>query len=397
MNQICRMKNTVQDYAWGSHTAIADLLGQSKPSHRPQAELWMGAHPKATSHIWFQERWQALDQLIAQYPIETLGAEVVAKFDQTLPFLFKVLAADRPLSIQAHPNPNQALSGFRRENEAGIDLEAPHRNYKDDRHKPECLSALTPFWGLCGFRSIADMMTLMGPIWPGAYTNALTILTRDGLRPFFAHIMTMGPKLREALVGQVIDNTAGMKSQSDVAMWIHQLAEIYHNDIGVLSPILLNVVHLTPGQAIYLPAGQLHAYLDGVGIEIMANSDNVLRGGLTPKHVDVTELLNVLDFTPRIPTILNGSGIDQVEHIYPSQAAEFIMSIIRISEGKTYSPDRQSAVPEIVLCTQGQACIRWHDDQTLMLPKGQSAFIPASVGQYTLSEDAILYRARVNL
>ncbi len=398
MKQICLMKNTIQPYAWGSHTAIADLLGAPSPSRRPQAEMWMGAHPQAPSQIWFQGRWQALDLLIEQYPAELLGPKVRARFGKRMPFLFKVLAADQPLSIQAHPDIAQAQAGFRRENESGISLEAPHRNYKDDQHKPECLCALTPFWGLCGFRSIPEIMSLLGPLWPAEYNTALTILTKDGIKPFFRYIMTLKLKPRVALVDQVIQNSDKIKHHKDVSVWIHRLAEIYKSDIGVLSPILLNLVELAPGQAIFLPAGQLHAYLDGVGIELMANSDNVLRGGLTPKHVDVPELLNVLDFSPSRPKILDGGAPDRTEHSYPSEAGEFILSLIQISEGRSFSSKGTTDVPEVALCTQGEAVIHWQNGtQRLDLPKGHSAFVPASVKHYTISGNATLYRASVNL
>lgn len=397
MNQICLMKNSIQPYAWGSHTAIASLLGQPVPSHHPQAELWMGAHHKAPSQIWYQERWQALDQLISQYPAELLGPEVSARFDKRLPFLFKVLAADQPLSLKAHPDKAQAQAGFQHENASGIAIDALHRNYKDDQHKPECICALTPFRALCGFRSIPKIMALLGPVWPSEFNSALTILTKKGIKSFLRHILTLDQNPRAALIKKALQNLTAMQTHTEVVLWILRLAEHHKHDIGVLSPMLLNFVKLAPGQAIYLPAGQLHVYLDGVGIEVMANCDNTIRGGLTPKHVDVLELLKVLDFRPRKPKIMEG-GIQRTgERLYPSQAAEFVLSLFQVSDGHPCSPTRTTGVPEVLLCYQGRAVILWSDGaQRLDLSQGQSALVPAGIKRYSVSGKATLYRAAVN-
>ena len=278
-----RMKNTVQAYAWGSRTAIPELLGKHSPSTKPQAELWIGAHPKAPSLLWHQGRWQALDQLISQYPEEFLGRSVASRFGPRLPFLLKVLAADQPLSIQAHPDTIQAKAGFRRENEAGIELTVDHRNYKDPQHKPECMCALAPFTGLCGFRSLSNMMSLMGSVWPINDNALLTTLTKKGIKSFFKSVMTLPTKKRLGLISQTVLQAESMIDINPAFPWMVRLNRLFPGDIGVLAPLYLNIVELQPGEAIFLPAGQLHAYLNGVGIEIMANSDNVLRGGLTPQ------------------------------------------------------------------------------------------------------------------
>ncbi len=402
MYQIFKMQNEIQPYAWGSHTAIAELLGQSAPSHKPQAELWMGAHPKAPSKIWYQGRWQALNSLIDQNPSEILGSKVVARFGKQLPYLFKILAAGQPLSIQAHPDKKQAGLGFDRENREGISLSAPHRNYKDRQHKPECICALTPFRALCGFRRLPDMMSLLGAIWPMQYSESLSILTRSlgekGLRGFLKHLLTLPPKLRIDLVSHTVDQARSMRSKHSAFDWIVRLNEQYPNDIGVLSPILLNLIRLKTGEAIFLPAGQLHAYLDGLGIELMANSDNVLRCGLTPKHVDVPELLKVLKFRPLSSKVLGPQETHYGEHTYPSKAEEFVLSAIQISELHPFRSSKRCQTPEILFCTKGSAIVGWKNGQKeVRVGQGESVFVPAVIDEYTLNGQAILYKAAVNL
>lgn len=402
MRQIFKMQNEIQPYAWGSYTAMAELLGHPAPSDKPQAELWMGAHPKAPSRIRIQQRWQPLNSLIQQNPGDILGTEVLDRFGKQLPYLFKVLAAGQPLSIQAHPDKNQARLGFERENKEGISLTAPHRNYKDRQHKPECICALTSFWALCGFRHLPDMMSLLGRIWPMQHSESLGILARsggqNGLRGFFKYLMTMPPKVRLDLVSHAVDRARSMRSKDHVFEWIVRLNEHYPNDIGVLSPILLNLIHLKSGEAIFLPARLLHAYLEGMGIELMANSDNVLRGGLTPKHVDVPELLNVLDFRPFSPELLTPGETIHGENCYPSDAEEFRLSVVRITSSQPYQSRERCPSPEILLCTRGSGMILWQNGQKKMpFDRGESVFVPAVLDTYTLNGRATVYKAAVNL
>jgi mannose-6-phosphate isomerase len=402
MNQILLMQNPIQPYAWGSHSAIAELLGEQVPSEQPQAELWMGAHPKSPSRVWYQERWQPLDQIIARNAKEILGVRVLKKFSHRLPYLFKVLAADQPLSIQAHPDKNQAQEGFNRENNAGIALDASHRNYKDDQHKPECICALTPFLGMCGFRQAAAIRSLTVPIWPLQHDNALKMLENNldaiGLRDFFTYLMKLDSDTCRALIDHVIAK-ATIKREHDIAYeWILRLNERYPYDIGVLSPLMLNMIHLRPGQALFLPARQLHAYLEGLGIELMANSDNVLRGGLTPKHVDVSELLKVIDFKPYIAQILLPQDFGSPEKMYSSRAEEFALSVIDLSDSKPFVSSKVSPGPAILFCTQGEATLSWtQSENEMVIMKGQSVFIPDSVTTYTLKGDAEFYKACVNI
>jgi mannose-6-phosphate isomerase len=401
MNRILKLQNTIQPYAWGSHTAIAQLLGQTTPSEHPQAELWMGAHPKASSKVWFQGRWQALDDLLRQDPLPLLGAAVVKRFGPQLPFLFKVLAVEKPLSIQAHPSQPMAEAGYLRENQQGIALSAPHRNYRDEHHKPECICALTEFHALCGFRTPEEIRTLLDPVWPPPYKAHLNTLKSmpdgAGLRHFFSRLMTMDKAQLAPLVNEVVEEARKLSSQSPAFDWVVRLHGVYPEDIGVLSPLLLHLIRLKPGQALFLPAGRMHAYLRGVAIEVMANSDNVLRGGLTSKHVDVDELLRVLDFQSYPLEVLTPRSIGGQEQRYPSPADEFELSMIRIQDTRDYDSGRRSPAPEILLCVDGKAEIQWEGSSKGMdLARGESILVPAALAHYRMQGQAILYKAAVH-
>jgi mannose-6-phosphate isomerase len=390
------MKNTIQTYAWGSHTAISALLGEPSPSAKPQAELWMGAHAKAPSLIRYHGRWQALDQLIMQYPEAFLGKAVSRRFGSRLPFLLKVLAAEQPLSIQAHPDKKQAKTGFLRENDAKIDLDAAHRNYKDPQHKPECICALTPFVGMCGFRSLTDMMSLMGSIWPTPYNELMTVLTQNGVKPFFRRIMTLPPKKRLDLVARSVENAQSTARQNSAPFWIVRLNEQFPGDIGVLAPLFLNIVTLQPGEAVFLPARQLHAYLNGVGIEIMANSDNVLRGGLTPKHVDVPELLQIVDFGPYTPKIFKAEALDDIESVFHCKADEFELSILRMIAGREHQINWGAEAVCILFCTRGEAKLNWNRNETTTIQMGESVLIPGMLTDCRISGEAKLFKATID-
>ena len=279
------LRNTIQPYAWGSRTAIAGILGRPGTSAIPQAEMWMGAHPKAPSQVRTGDGWQPLDRLIKRYPDAILGRGAADRFGTRLPFLFKVLAAAQPLSIQAHPSRLQAEEGFARENRAGIRLDDPQRNYRDDHHKPELICALTEFWALCGFRPRQELLARLRQVCPEGLAALLGDLEQNGrpadIRSIFTRLMTLGEKRRRALVDEVLVRAGRRQDEEDLWRWIARLGRRYPGDIGVLAPVLLNLVRLRPAEALFLPSGHLHAYLQGTGIELMANSDNVLRGGLT--------------------------------------------------------------------------------------------------------------------
>src|SRR4051812_17545735 len=272
--------NTPRDYAWGSTTAIPELLGTAATG-RPQAELWLGAHPGSPA------------KLVGQ------GGTLADLVPGRLPFLMKVLAAASNLSLQAHPTAEQARAGFTAENAAGVPLDAADRNYKDPFHKPELIYALSdPLRVLCGFRPVAETRAVLTSVAPDSRMSPLLdrLVDDSSLRATFEWLITRGTGVDELITAAV---EAGAAADGHPA-WstVRFLADRNPRDPGIVISLLLNTVALAPGQVLYLPAGNIHAYLDGVGIELMAASDNVLRGGLTPKHVDVPELLKVLDFRP---------------------------------------------------------------------------------------------------
>lgn len=399
MRKIGLLKNIIQEYAWGSRTAILELLGQSVPADKPQAELWMGAHPKGPSQVLADGLWRSLPEVIQESPEETLGQEVAARFSNKLPFLFKVLAAAKPLSIQAHPDKEQAGQGFARENELGIPLDAPHRNYRDDNHKPEILCALTPFWALNGFRQIEETLSLLEEARIPGLAEIVSSLrshpNRDGLKKFFKDLMTTDSGKQRKIVEQAVNSAEKRTHEESVWTWMIKLNAEYPGDMGVLSPIFLNLVRLEPQQAMYLPAGELHGYLEGVGIELMANSDNVLRGGLTPKHIDVQELLAVLNFTDGDLNILSPENLTPGEAIYSTEAEEFVLSVIRIKKAAPFSSPGDRSV-EMMMCTEGEVSVTdLSAGDITRLTRGISIIVPAAVRQYSIEGDGILYKAAV--
>lgn len=399
MNTICKLKNTIQTYAWGSCTAIPELMGKPTPSKTPQAELWMGAHPKAPSRAFYQNRWVPLTELIEHYPREILGESVMNSFGKNLPYLFKVLAADRPLSIQAHPDRIQAKIGFERENRLQIPMDAFNRNYRDDNHKPECICALTPFWALNGFRPALEILEILEAYFPGGFNMEKKILkygnSRDGLKAFFQHLMTMDEKSKTSLIDNVVALAEKISSPPPMVEWVIRLHQEYPGDIGLLSPLFLNLICLEPGQAMYLPAGELHAYLRGTAIELMANSDNVLRGGLTGKHIDVPELINILTFNSRRINCLTPRAISPSEGVYDSISEEFMLSRIRVDEKIVHESGLNRSV-EILLCTEGRALISPLEAfEEISVARGDSVLVPAAVKKYSIKGDAVFYKAFV--
>lgn len=368
---------TVMPYPWGSRTAIASLTGRPSPSDGPEAEMWMGAHPVAPS---FVERAGVRTSLRDLVP--------------DLPFLLKVLAAAEPLSLQAHPTLAQAREGFDDEERRGVPLSAPHRNYKDPSHKPELLCALTPFHALSGFRRPAETLRLFDALAVGALGDVLAPLRASpdakGLGATFRALMTMPADRRPGVVDATLRacKREGSAFANERALAL-RLAELYPGDIGIVSALLLELVQLEPGEAIYLDAGNLHAYVEGTGVEIMASSDNVLRGGLTKKHVDVPELLKVLDFGAGPAKVLRPRGIDAHEAVYETPAKEFRLSRIALNGARI---TREVIGPEILLVTEGAA-----KANELTLSQGASAFIAASTKTYELAGEATVFRATTNL
>lgn len=294
--RIIELDNPIRDYAWGSPTAIPRLLG-TEPDGRPIAELWVGAHPDSPS------RWAAgpgapgLDALIAARPGELLGPSTVARFGPRLPFLVKLLAADRALSLQAHPTLAQARAGHAAERAAGV-----QRNYTDPNHKPELAYAISEFQAFCGFRPVPDTLRLLDALAVAEWARYRQLLTGpDGLRATCTALLTLTDAHRDRLLAETLAGCrrlAGDPEWSAVAGAVLLAASDFPGDFGPVLALLLNYVRLAPGEAIFLAAGNLHAYLRGTCVEVLASSDNVLRGGLTPKQVDVAELVRIADFSP---------------------------------------------------------------------------------------------------
>ena len=339
----------IQHYAWGATDVIPELLGR-EPDDRPVAELWIGVHPGGPSVLADESR--TLSELIASDPVGMLGAPVAERFGG-LPYLLKVLAIEHPLSLQAHPSVEQAVRGF--ESERSLPMDYPARNYRDSNHKPEQVCALTDFVGLCGFRPVeqtAELLeTLRAPVLLGYRAR---LLAQGGLRDVVTDLLTATPTRITAILAELlpaaerISQAAGAWSAE--TGWLVRLGAEYPGDRGVVIAALLNLVHLAPGQSMFLPAGELHAYLHGVGVELMANSDNVLRGGLTPKHVDAAELLSILKLTADVTVPAEPAAVGAARE-YPSSVPDF-------RSGADYELGSEpvaiaAGTPSILLCAAG--------------------------------------------
>ncbi|WP_042387830.1 mannose-6-phosphate isomerase, class I [Streptacidiphilus melanogenes] len=405
-----RLENTVRPYAWGSRTAIPALLGV-EPGDEPQAELWMGAHPGAPSGVDRGAGACSLDQVIAADPVSELGTAVVERFGPALPFLFKVLAAGEPLSVQVHPDLAQARAGFAAEEAAGVPLDARHRNYKDANHKPEMLCALDEFTGVCGFRAPAGTVALLERLGVPGLSPVLDVLRAkpetEALREALTWALTLDAETVVPLVAATRDallHLAEESSEPDEVVMLRDyaaLADHYPADPGLLSALLLNHVVLRPGEAVYLGAGVPHAYFRGLGVELMANSDNVLRAGLTPKHIDVPELLRVVEFEATDPGVVRPQSVAEHpgEELYPAPIDEFRLSRYRLgAEGGRPLP---TDTPQIVVCTEGRVSLTDATGEQLTLAPGQSCFLaagsPAVTAEAEDGNPATLFRATVAL
>jgi mannose-6-phosphate isomerase len=390
------LDNTIQRYAWGSRTALATLQARPSPTPEPEAELWMGAHPRAPSRLRSDGR--TLLQAIDDDPEGMLGAAVVQRFGPRLPFLLKVLAAAEPLSLQAHPDAARAREGFAEEEAAGIPRDAPHRNYADPWAKPELVCALGSFVALCGFRALDESRALVEALAVPALRAIADPLwqrpEREGLAATVHALLTMAEP--GALVRDVVaaaDAPGPAERWPLELMWIRRLGLRHPDDAGVVVALLLNLVELRRGEALFLSAGNLHCYLEGTAVEIMGGSDNVLRGGLTPKHVDVPELLRVLDVHAGPVPIRRAAPISAHELAYDAPTPDFALSRIELPPGERWSAPVHG--PEVLLCVEGRA----HVDagSALALTPGDSAFVRAGTPLRTVAAEtaATLYRATV--
>jgi mannose-6-phosphate isomerase len=379
--------NTPRDYAWGSRSAIAELLGRA-PSGRPEAELWLGAHPGSPSVVVNPAVVDGADTLADWFAAEP--ARALGRDRSELPFLLKVLAADEPLSIQAHPTPEQARAGFAAEEAAGVPIDSPTRNYKDPFPKPEIIVALSEsFDALCGFRTPAETIVDVDALDAG--TGRLAALrgsVATSLESTLAWLFDGSAESR-AVVAAVGELGGSVADPSPSVATVVDLAARWPGDPGVVVSLLLNRVTLRRGEALFLPAGNVHAYLGGLGVELMAPSDNVLRGGLTPKHVDVPELLRVLEFEPLpVPRLLPVETAPGVERFEPGGVG---FALLRVHAGGAGAVVEIGG-PSVLLVTDGEVVVKGQDG-SMRLRRGESAFVTPDEVRLAVTGGGQLYVA----
>jgi mannose-6-phosphate isomerase len=407
------MDNPVRDYDWGSLTALARLQGRA-PSGRPEAELWMGAHPSAPSGLLdpaqTRDAAHRLDQLVLQRPVDLLGADVYERFGARLPFLLKILAISQPLSVQVHPTADRARAGY--ENEATVRGE--HR-YVDPYAKPELLYALEPVDAMCGFRTAERARALLAQLGGERMATLADRLSGDDgegqrLEAAFEQLVTWPQDDRLELVTEVADAAgrllAGAGPQLDdgplhpddrrALIWARRLCVQHPKDPLVAAPFLLDLVRLEPGSTLFVPAGAPHAYLHGLAVEIMGNSDNVLRAGLTHKQVAVEELLHIVHGGRRPEPGIPEQWVSPFEVIWSPGVPEFRLSRIWLSGSTPVSAYPQIAGPQIILCTAGTVRASCAGHQVELAP-GASAFVGASGGPVTLTGPGEVFRAFAGL
>jgi mannose-6-phosphate isomerase len=367
------LSNTPRDYAWGSLTAIPALLGIPE-SGAPEAEYWLGTHPGSPS-------------VLADDPTGATLADIT-----TLPFIMKVLAAEKSLSLQAHPSSAQAEEGFARENARGVPLDAPDRNYKDRLHKPELIYALSEtFDALCGFRKVEGTRELLESLGPDPVVAQLIdrLVDDSSIRGVFEWLISDGdgvPELRARVLG-----LAANSSRPEFRT-VLTLAEQFPDDVGIVVSLLLNLVTLHAGEVVFLPAGNIHAYQHGLGIEVLAASDNVLRGGLTPKHVDVPELMRVLNFQPLPVPFLAASHPSPGVRLFRPDVPDFELAVVRpIGEPARFEPSADA----LLICTAGELRVAGSITEW-SLARGEAAYVTATEGELTFSGSGEVFLATTN-
>jgi mannose-6-phosphate isomerase len=388
-----KLDNVIQNYPWGSKSSFSKLFNVPNLEGLPQAELWMGAHPNGCSQTF---DGKLLSEIIASKPRDVLGERSYNLFGE-LPFLFKVLAAEAPLSIQVHPNKAKSELGFARENSLGISLGDPKRNYKDPNHKPELVYALTPYKAINGFRPIAVIVELFEAFKIDSLSPDIQSLafnpTSEQLKEFFHRVMSLSGSekeqvLMELLVSRELDGLS--KLALEAKEYIEQFNNFYPSDIGILAPLMFNTIELQPGEAMFLYAETPHAYVSGTALEIMANSDNVLRAGLTPKHIDVLELIDNTKFEPIAPkNLLMEPENNQGRLVYPVPVEDFSFDIVYV---ELVTGPQQLNSAEILFCLEGNVAIS-SGNEKLTLAKGESIFISCDAKEYLYSGQGIIARA----
>lgn len=393
VNKIFKIKGCIQHYAWGGNTFIPELLGLPV-NEQPSAEYWLGAHPSASAKM--ELNGLSLNELIQKDPSGTLSEEVYSKFGE-LPYLLKVLDVKQMLSIQVHPTKAEAELGFDREEAAGIPINAPNRNYKDRNHKPEVMVALSDFWLLHGFKEKSLLEKTLSDVQE--FNILLPLFKRDGYKALYQFVMEMSTDEVNVFLMQVVKREIrykkeGLLTKADPGWWVAKLFEgvdhITDIDRGVFSIYFFNIVNAKPGEAVFQGAGLPHAYLEGQNIELMANSDNVLRGGLTPKYIDVPELMKHTLFEGIVPNIMKGNEIHIGEKNYPCPVPDFAISKIELKGNMTYSNITEGM--EIILVTEGGAVL----NNLMVLKKGESiCLLPQASYSIVSSGHCTLFKAFV--
>lgn len=390
MKSFYKLSNVIQSYAWGSKDGISGVTGQANPEQRPMAELWMGTHPSACSNL--ETGFSEIDTTFLDIVNSDMKDLNHSRFkgQQGLPYLFKLLSAASPLSLQVHPTLEQAVKGFQRENAEGIPVNAANRNYKDANHKPEIMAAVTPFQAMCGFRPVKETVTNLRLLHIAVLTDITDKLDKtEDYHAFVEALLSMKPETAQLICTQLSDRiqarqtpTDAVSTELEIALTTSsELLSNYPRDIGVLAPFYLNVLTLNPGEALFLPAGIMHAYLKGTGFELMANSDNVLRGGLTPKFIDIPELLSILDSRPFIPTKIVPEKANGLL-FYPTPAEDFLLGTGKLKEGKSDIPGN---APTILICIDGVLSLSSSTGENLSLTRGEVCYIRPNTSGYELS------------
>ncbi len=388
MEYLYYLKNTVQNYAWGSKDSFGKLFGTENPSGEPQAEIWMGAHPKASSIIVSDGKEISLHDFIAENRKEFLGAKL-AEDKETLPFLMKAIAVAEPLSIQVHPSKADAEQGFAGENEAGKDSGSPDRNYFDSEEKTETILALTPFTALCGFRKPGDIYGLFKMTIPISLKPQIELLKKRDIRTLVEKLLTMDHSERKLVLREYTASASSRISTMNEAYPLcFDLMEYYSDDMAVLAPMLLNIVHLEPGMTMTIKAGTVHSYLEGTAIELMNCSDNTVRCGLTSKHRDIQEFLKTASFDspslkPCSETVSEGTASYETGADY---------TLMEIKPGEVHISVPADGTPSVLFCTEGEGTVSFEGKEFAFKP-GTSAVIPASAPACTVSGNCRIFRA----
>ncbi len=414
-NSLCRVFKFIpvlKDYDWGSPYSIQKITGNKELEGKPVAELWIGSHPKGEGSVIDSEgNAVRISRFIEKNSSAVLGSRCSKKYGGKLPFLFKIIAAERALSIQVHPAKYEAEKGFADEEKRKIDINSSSRNYKDRNHKPELIYALTDFSLMKGFRNGEDICRDVEKYAPllgerekdksgkrcgkqNFLTNTSGISSPDSVRDLFAVLLLSDKTALKKMIDQTLQKCT--ESNGPIEKAINLLFEIYGYDCGVLSPLFLNLMELRPGEALFIPAGELHAYIKGTGFEVMASSDNVIRGGLTKKHVDTSLLLEITEFSPSDTETLRPYK-SHTETIFVTPADEFVFSVISLESGNFTSSGSEKSI-ELFFFTGEQCSVKTADkEQAYLFNNGDSFLIPACTDNYTIKGKGCLYRASVNI